>query len=81
MTYFFKNLYCQNHFKEAVNIGGGQIKGALFNFFLMKKYPFFVFSGKFSFGHISVKRAQNGPKRRLMFLSIKRLKSPFNMFL
>ena len=42
MTYFFKNLYCQNHCKEGVNIGGGQIKGALFNFFLMKKCPFCI---------------------------------------
>ena len=37
---FFKILFYQNNCKEAINIGGGQIKGALFNFFEMKKCPF-----------------------------------------
>ena len=41
MTYFFKNLFFQNNCKEAINIGGGQIKGALLNFFFSAEVPFF----------------------------------------
>ena len=38
---FFKNLFYQKNCKEAVNIGEGQIRGALFfNFFVVKKCPF-----------------------------------------
>ena len=43
MTYFFKNLSYQNNCKEAMNIVGVQIRGALFNFFV-KKMLFFVTS-------------------------------------
>ena len=32
MTYFFQKFVYQNNCKEAMNIGGGQIRGALFNF-------------------------------------------------
>ena len=38
--FFFKNLFYQNSCKEAMIIEGGQIKGALFNFFVEKKCPF-----------------------------------------
>ena len=38
--FFFKNLFYHNNCKEAMNTGGGQIKGPLFNFFLAKKCPF-----------------------------------------
>ena len=34
---FFKNLFYRNNCKEAMNIEGGQIRGALFNFFVVKK--------------------------------------------
>ena len=37
---FFENLFYQNNCKEAVNIGRGQIRGALFNFTVVKKCPF-----------------------------------------
>ena len=37
---FFKNLFYQNNCKEAMNTGGGQIRGALFNCFIVKKCPF-----------------------------------------
>ena len=37
---FFKNLLYQNKCKETMNIGGGQIMGALFKFFVVKKCPF-----------------------------------------
>ena len=37
---FFKNLFYQNNCKEAVNIEGDQIRGTLFNFFVVKKCPF-----------------------------------------
>ena len=40
---FFKNLFYQNNCKDAMNIGGGQIRGALFNFFVVKKCPFCIF--------------------------------------
>ena len=30
MTYFFLNLFYQNNHKVAMNIGRGQIRGALF---------------------------------------------------
>ena len=36
-TYFFKNLFYHNNCKVAVNIEGGQIRGALFNLFVVKK--------------------------------------------
>ena len=38
---FFKNFFYQNNCKEAINIGEGQIRGALFNFFAVEKCPFF----------------------------------------
>ena len=38
---FFKNLLYQNNCKETMNLGGGQIRGAIFNFFVVKKCPFF----------------------------------------
>ena len=41
--YFFKNLFYHNNCKEAMNIGGGQIKWALFNIFVVKKYPLCIF--------------------------------------
>ena len=37
---FFKLLFYENNYKEAMKIGGGQIKGALFNCFVVKKCPF-----------------------------------------
>ena len=37
---FFKNLFYQQNCKEAINIGGGQIRGTLFHFFVVKKCPF-----------------------------------------
>ena len=37
---FFKNLFHQKNYKQAMKIGGGQIRGALFNFFVVKKCPF-----------------------------------------
>ena len=40
---FFKNLFYQNNCKEAMNIEGDQIRGALFNFFVLKKYSFCIF--------------------------------------
>ena len=40
MTYFFKNLFYQKNRKEAKYIGRGQIRGALFNFFVLKNCPF-----------------------------------------
>ena len=40
---FFKNLFYQNSCKEAMNMGGGQIRGALFNIFVVKKCPFCIF--------------------------------------
>ena len=40
---FFKNLFYQNNCKDAMNIGGGKIRGALFNFFVVKKCPFCIF--------------------------------------
>ena len=40
MTIFIKNLFYQNNCKDAVNIGGVQIRSALFNFFVVKKCPF-----------------------------------------
>ena len=36
----FKNLFYQNNCKEAMNIGGGQIRGTLFNIFVVKKWLF-----------------------------------------
>ena len=39
---FLKKLFYQNTCKEAMNIGGGQIRGALFNFFCSEKVPIFV---------------------------------------
>ena len=33
-------MFYQNNYKEAMDIGGGQIRGALFNFFVLKKCPF-----------------------------------------
>ena len=43
ITYFFKNLFYQNNCKEPMNIGGGQIRGALFNVCVVKML-FFVTS-------------------------------------
>ena len=40
---FFKNLFYQNNCKEAMNIEGGQIRGAHFNFFAVKKYLSCIF--------------------------------------
>ena len=40
---FFKNLFYQNNCKEAMNIEGGQIRGAHFNFFVVKKYLSCIF--------------------------------------
>ena len=40
---FFKNLFYQNNCKEAMNIGGGHIRGVLFNFFVVKKCLFCIF--------------------------------------
>ena len=37
---FFKNLFYQNNCKDAMNTGGSQIRGALFNFFCSEKIPF-----------------------------------------
>ena len=37
---FFKNLFYQKNFKDTINIGGGQIRGPLFNFFVVKKCTF-----------------------------------------
>ena len=37
---FLKNLFYQNNCKQAMTIGGGQIRGAIFNFFVVKKCPF-----------------------------------------
>ena len=37
---FLKNLFYQNNCKEAINIGRGQIRRAIFNFFVVKKNPF-----------------------------------------
>ena len=37
---FFKNLFYQNNCKDSINIGGGQIRSALSNFFVVKKCPF-----------------------------------------
>ena len=37
---FFKNLFYQKKRKEAMNIGGGQISGTLFNFFEWKSVLF-----------------------------------------
>ena len=33
--FFFINLFYQNSYKEAMNIGGGQIRGVLFNCFVV----------------------------------------------
>ena len=41
---FSKNLFYQNNCKGAINIVGGQIRGALFNFFVVKKCPFLYLS-------------------------------------
>ena len=43
MTYFSQNLFRQNNCKDAMNIGGVQIRGALFNFFEVKKCPIYIF--------------------------------------
>ena len=40
---FFKHLSYQSNCKETVNIGGGQVRGALFNFSVVKKCPFCIF--------------------------------------
>ena len=40
---FFKNLFYRKNCKEAMNIEGGQIRCALFNFFVVKKCPFCIF--------------------------------------
>ena len=40
LTYFFQKFVYSKNCKVAMNIGGGQIKGALFNFFVVKKCPF-----------------------------------------
>ena len=40
LLFFFKNLFHRKNCKEAMNIGGGQISGALFNFFVVKKWSF-----------------------------------------
>ena len=37
---FLKNLFYQKNCKAAMNIGGGQIRGALFNFLSSEKCPF-----------------------------------------
>ena len=37
---FFKTLFYQKNCKEVMNIWGGEIRGALFNFFVVKKCPF-----------------------------------------
>ena len=37
---FFKNLFYQKNFKDTIIIGGGQIRGPLFNFFVVKKCTF-----------------------------------------
>ena len=37
---FFKNLFHRKNYKQAMKIRGGQIWGALFNFFVVKKCPF-----------------------------------------
>ena len=41
---FFKNLFYQNNCKEAMDIRGGQIRGALFMFFIVQKRPFLYLS-------------------------------------
>ena len=41
--FFFRNFFNKNNYKEATNIGGGQIRDALFNCFGVKKYPFCIF--------------------------------------
>ena len=41
---YFKNLFYQNNYKEAMDIGGGQIRGALFNFFVVRKCSFLYLS-------------------------------------
>ena len=41
--FFFKNLLYQNNCKEAMNIRGGKIGGALFNCFIVKSALFCTF--------------------------------------
>ena len=43
LIFFFKSLLYQNNCKEAMNIGGGQIRGALFNCFVVKSALFCIF--------------------------------------
>ena len=40
-----KNLLYQNNCKQAMNTGGGQIKGAILDFFVVKKRPFLYLLG------------------------------------
>ena len=40
----FRTLPSMNNYKEAINIGGGQIRSALLNFFVVKKCPFLYLS-------------------------------------
>lgn len=37
---FLKSLFYQNNCNEAMNIGGGEIRGTLCSFFVVKKCPF-----------------------------------------
>ena len=37
---FYKNLFCQNNCKEAMNKRGGQNRGTPFNFFVVQKCLF-----------------------------------------
>ena len=43
VLFFLKNLFYQNSCKDAMNIGGSQIMGAHFNFFVVQKCPFYIF--------------------------------------
>ena len=48
--FFFKNVFYQNSCKEAMNTGGGQIRGSLFNIFVVEKCPFpYLLDAAFSF--------------------------------
>ena len=56
---FFKNLFHQNNCKDPMNIGGGQIRGALFNFFVKKKCPFCIFWTLTSVSKITPSKVRN----------------------
>ena len=40
LFFFFENLFYQNNSKEAMKIEGGQVRGDLINFFVVKKRRF-----------------------------------------